>query len=49
MLRPQTIQIYLPAGEARYSGILRINYLLGDASHPITLAPLPHPSPPDAS
>ena len=35
-------------GEARYCDTLRVNYRLGDASHPITLAPLPHPSPANA-
>lgn len=36
-------------GEARYRDTLRIDYRVGDgASHPITLAPLPHPSPANA-
>ena len=36
-------------GEARYRDTLHIDYRLGDeASHPITLAPLPHPSPANA-
>lgn len=36
-------------GQARYRDTLRIDYRLGDdASHPIALAPLPHPSPANA-
>lgn len=35
-------------GEARNRDTLRIDYRLGDASHPIALAPLPQPSPANA-
>ena len=35
-------------GEARYRDTLRVEYQVGDARHPITLAPLPHPSPANA-
>ncbi len=35
-------------GEARYRDTLRIALRLGGASHPMTLAPLPHPSPANA-
>jgi len=35
-------------GDARYRRTLRIGYRAGDATHAITLAPLPHPSPANA-
>ncbi len=35
-------------GDARYRRTLRIDYRAGDATHAITLAPLPHPSPANA-
>lgn len=35
-------------GDARHRRTLRIDYRAGDATHAITLAPLPHPSPANA-
>lgn len=35
-------------GDARYRRTLRIDYCAGDATHAITLAPMPHPSPANA-
>lgn len=51
--QPAEVRVALDAfwaqGEARYRDTLRIDYRFGDdARHPITLAPLPHPSPANA-
>ena len=50
--QPQEVGAALDAfwaqGDARYRDTLRIDYRFGDGSNPITLAPLPHPSPANA-